>query len=107
MVLRMQPDVFANNLKLEDVIRAWGERKGATVAQLSPAWLLAQKPFIVVIPGTTKANHLADNIAAAQITFMTEELKEFTAAIEAAPIQGARLPPPILALSGVEAPPKG
>jgi aryl-alcohol dehydrogenase-like predicted oxidoreductase len=104
MVPRVQPDVLANNLKLVDVVKAWGERKGATVAQISLAWLLAQKPFIVAIPGTTKLNHLADNTASSQITFTADELKEFTAAIEAAPIQGERLPPPILALSGVEAP---
>jgi aryl-alcohol dehydrogenase-like predicted oxidoreductase len=103
-VPRLQPDVLAANLKLVDVIKTWARRKEVTPSQLSLAWLLAQKPWIVPIPATTKANHLVENIAASQTRFTPQELREFDAAISAVPIHGARLPPPVLAMSDVEAP---
>lgn len=94
------------NLLLVDLVRHWARRKNATPAQIALAWLAARKPWIVPIPGTTNIAHLEENVAAAAIAFSAAELAELDAAIAAIPIQGARLPPPVLAATGVEAPPK-
>lgn len=102
----MAEDALAANMALVEAMRTWAQRKNVRPAQLALAWLLAQKPFIVPIPGTTKTAHLDENIAAAAIAFDPQELRELNAAVAAVDIQGARLPPPVLALSGVEAPPK-
>lgn len=104
-VPRMQPAALAANMRLVETVRTWAERKSVTPAQLALAWLLAQKPFVVPIPGTTKAAHLDENIAAADIVFTAAELAELSAALAATPITGDRLPSPVQALSGVEAPP--
>ncbi len=104
-VPRMAPDALAANMALVDVVRTWAQRKEVKPAQLALAWLLAQKPFIVPIPGTTKTAHLDENIAAAAVTLTEEELRDLNAAVAAVKIEGARLPPPVLAISGVEAPP--
>lgn len=87
-------------------VQAWARRKGATEAQISLAWLLARKPWIVPIPGTTNASHLEENIAAASVSFSPDELKELDLALAAIAVKGARLPAAILAATGVEAPPK-
>ena len=63
-------------------------------------------PFIVPIPGTTNVAHLEDNVRAASVSLSGAEMKELDAAIAAVRIQGERLPPPVLAATGVEAPPK-
>lgn len=81
-------------------------RKDATPAQLSLAWLSARKPWIVPIPGTTNIAHMEENFAAASVSFGAAELEELDAALAAISIQGARLPPSMLAATGVEAPPK-
>ncbi|MEN9890767.1 MAG: hypothetical protein RLY78_1062, partial [Pseudomonadota bacterium] len=73
---------------------------------LSLAWLLAQKPWIVPIPGTTKAAHMTENLGAASITFTADELRQLNAAVAAIRIQGDRLPPAVAVMSAVEAPPK-
>jgi aryl-alcohol dehydrogenase-like predicted oxidoreductase len=104
-VPRMAPDALTANMALVDLVRTWAQRKQVKPAQLALAWLLAQKPFIVPIPGTTNPAHLDENIAAAGITFTEEELRSLNAAVAAVKIEGARLPPPVLAMSGVEAPP--
>ncbi len=77
-----------------------------TPAQLSLAWLTARKPWIVPIPGTTNVAHLEENVAAASISFTDAELKELDTALNAIRVQGARLSPPVLAATGVEAAPK-
>jgi len=105
-VPRFAPENLPANLPLVDVVRSWARRKNATPAQLSLAWLAARKPWIVPIPGTTNVAHLEENIGAAAISFSAAELAELDAAIAAVPIRGARLPPPVLAATGVEAPPK-
>lgn len=87
-------------------MKTWAARKNITPAQLSLAWLTAQKPWIVPIPGTTNVVHLEENIAAASISFSAAGLKELNAAVAAIPIQGARLPPAVLSGTGVEALPK-
>ena len=105
-VPRFAPDALKANMALVDVVKTWAQKKEATPAQISLAWLSAQKPWIVPIPGTTNIKHMEENIGAAQVKFTADELKELTAAVDAIKIQGDRLPEAVLAFSGVEAPPK-
>ncbi len=76
----------------------------ARPAQVALAWLLAQKPWIVPIPGTTQMPHLLENIGAASVTFTSTEIGELNAAVAAIEVRGQRLPDAVLAFSGVEAP---
>lgn len=78
------------NLKLVEVIRKWAEKKNATIAQTSLAWLLLQKPWIVPIPGTSKMNHLEENIAAVKIQFSASEIKAFNEEVAKVEVIGAR-----------------
>jgi aryl-alcohol dehydrogenase-like predicted oxidoreductase len=105
-VPRFAPDALPANMPLVDLVRSWARRKNATPAQISLAWLTARKPWIVPIPGTTNVAHLEENVGAATIAFSVAELAELDAGIAAIPISGARLSPPVLAATGVEAPPK-
>lgn len=100
------PENRPHNLKLLAVVQGWARRKGATPAQIALAWLMAQDPCVVPIPGTTKMPHLLENLGADGIRFTPKELMELNAAMARVPVHGARLPADILALSGVEAPPK-
>jgi len=106
MVPWFAPANRPGNLKLVAVVKQWAMRKNATPAQIALAWLMAQQPWIVPIPGTTKMPHLLDNIGADSVRLTTDEVQELTAAIDRIPIQGARLPAGVLSLSGVEAPKK-
>ncbi len=90
----------------DKLIRQWAERKSATPAQIALAWLMAQKPWIVPIPGTTQMAHMLENIGATDVRFTPSELAELNAAVSAIQIRGARLPDQVLAFSGVEAPAK-
>jgi aryl-alcohol dehydrogenase-like predicted oxidoreductase len=72
--------------------RDWARRKGVTPAQFSLAWLLAQKPWIVPIPGTTKLNHLEENLGAVAVNLTSDELREFRAALSKVKVQGVRTP---------------
>ena len=103
---RFAPDVLPANMALADLVRTWAQRKNATPAQLSLAWLLAQKPWILPIPGTTNAAHMTENLGAASISFTADELRQLNAAVAAIRIQGDRLPPAVAVMSGAEAPPK-
>jgi aryl-alcohol dehydrogenase-like predicted oxidoreductase len=93
-------------MALVELVRTWAQRKNATPAQLSLAWLLAQRPWIVPIPGTTNIAHMEENLGAAALSFAADELKQLDAAVRAIRIQGERMPPAVMALSGVEAPSK-
>lgn len=106
MVPWFAPDNRLYNLALVALVKEWARRKRATPAQIALAWLLAQKPWIVPIPGTTKMPHLLDNLGADAVRFTPEEARELNAALARTPIHGARLPAGVLALSGVEAPRK-
>lgn len=103
---RFSPENLPHNLKLVQLVKAWGERKQATPAQIALAWLLAQKPWIVPIPGTTQMPHLLENIGADAVALTPSEVTELTAQLSAIPIQGLRLPQAVLQFSGVEAPAK-
>ena len=100
---RFSPENLPHNLKLVELVKTWAERKRATPAQIALAWLMAQKPWIVPIPGTTQMAHMLENIGAAAVRFTPPELAELNAAVSAIEIAGARLPDGVLALSGVEA----
>ena len=103
---RFSPENLPHNLALVALLRNWAERKQATPAQIALAWLMAQKPWIVPIPGTTQMPHMLENIGAAAVQFTPSELTELNQAVSAIQVQGARLPDAVLVFSGVEAPPK-
>lgn len=103
---RFSPENLPANLALVKLLGDWGERKQATRAQIALAWLLAQKPWIVPIPGTTQMAHMLENIGAASIRLTPEEIGELNAAVAAIEVQGQRLPDAVLAFSNVDAPEK-
>jgi aryl-alcohol dehydrogenase-like predicted oxidoreductase len=103
---RFSPENLPHNLALVALVKRWAERKRATPAQIALAWLMAQKPWIVPIPGTTQMAHMLDNIGASNVRFTSNELAELNRAVSAIDIRGARLPDQVLVFSGVEAPPK-
>ena len=84
------PEALRTNMELLDLTRAWAVRKEATPAQLALAWLLAQKPFIVPIPGTTKLHHLEENTGALDIKFTADELEEFRRDFSSIELVGVR-----------------
>lgn len=89
-IARFAPEVREKNLKMIELVKVWAEKKNATIAQISLAWLLAQKPWIIPIPGTSKLNHLDENIGAIDIQFTASELKEFNDAVSKVEIVGGR-----------------
>lgn len=88
---RFQPESLSANKPFVDRITELAKRKGATTAQLSLAWLLAQKPFIVPIPGTGKVKHLQENIESSKLALTAEELREIDSALSAFKVYGGRM----------------
>jgi aryl-alcohol dehydrogenase-like predicted oxidoreductase len=88
---RFQPETIAANKPFVDRITELARTKGATTAQLSLAWLLAQKSFIVPIPGTGKVKHLQENVSAATLVLTTEELNEIKGALAEFNVHGGRM----------------
>ncbi len=80
------------NLVVVDLLTNIAHQKQATPAQVALAWLLAQKPWVVPIPGTTKLNRLEENIGAIEVSLSKDELKKIDAAVSAMHLQGARYP---------------
>jgi aryl-alcohol dehydrogenase-like predicted oxidoreductase len=103
---RFSPENLPHNLALVDLLKSWAERKQATPSQIALAWLMAQKPWIVPIPGTTQMPHMLENIGAAAVRFTPAEGEELDASVSAIEVRGARLPDAVQVFSGVEAPPK-
>lgn len=93
---RFSPENLPDNLALVDLVKSWGMRKQATPAQISLAWLMAQKPWIVPIPGTKQMAHMLENIGAATVHFTPAELAELNRSVSAIKIRGARLPDAVL-----------
>lgn len=89
-VPRFAPEARQANRALVDGLAGIALRKGVTPAQLALAWLLAQKPWIVPIPGTTKLHRLEENLGGAAVELSPQELAQIEAAVQAAPVQGAR-----------------
>lgn len=105
-VPRLAPDALQANLALVDLLKTWAKRRAATPGQIALAWLLAKKPWIVPIPGTTQLPHLDENLGAVSVRLSPEELAELDAAAAKIELRGERLPGPSLALTRREAPPK-
>lgn len=101
---RFSKENLPNNLALVEVLQKWATKKNATPGQISLAWLLAQKPWIVPIPGTTQMAHMLENLKAEQVKFTANELKQFNTEVDAVKILGERLPANVLQFSNVEAP---
>ncbi len=91
-VPRFTPEARKANQALVDLLAQIGKRKNASPAQISLAWLLAQKSWIVPIPGTTKLNRLEENNGAVEIELTPEDLREIESAASKIAIQGARYP---------------
>jgi aryl-alcohol dehydrogenase-like predicted oxidoreductase len=100
VVPRFTPEARKANLALVDLLRGVATRKGVTPAQIALAWLLAQKPWIVPIPGTTKLHRLEENLGAAALELTPEDLREIQAASEKVQLQGARYPEHLQKLVG-------
>jgi aryl-alcohol dehydrogenase-like predicted oxidoreductase len=92
IVPRFTPEARKANQALVDLLRKIAERKAATPAQIALAWLLAQKPWIVPIPGTTKPERLKENIGPVAVELTSEDLREIDLAASKLTIQGLRAP---------------
>jgi aryl-alcohol dehydrogenase-like predicted oxidoreductase len=88
------------NQALIDLLKRVGEEKKATPAQIALAWLLARKPWIVPIPGTTKLRRLEENLAAANVELTAANLAEIERAAAAIQIEGERYPQNLMATTG-------
>jgi len=100
---RFSPENLPANLALVALVKQWAARKETTPARIALAWLMARKPWIVPIPGTTQMAHLLDNIGAGAVRVTPAEWAEFDTALSTIPIAGVRLPDSVLQYSGVEA----
>jgi aryl-alcohol dehydrogenase-like predicted oxidoreductase len=89
---RFAPEARAANQALVDLIGAIAARKSVTRAQIALAWVLAQRPWIVPIPGTTKLHRMEENIAATEVVLTAEDLRDIEAALASVTVQGARYP---------------
>ena len=97
---RFTPEAMKHNQALVDLLAAIGKKKNATPAQIALAWLLAQKPWIVPIPGTTKLARLEENLGAAEVSLTAEDLRELETAAAKIKIQGERYPEAMQKLTG-------
>jgi aryl-alcohol dehydrogenase-like predicted oxidoreductase len=100
IVPRFTPEARKANQALVDLLRTIGERKKATPAQIAIAWLLAQKPWIVPIPGTTKLGRLEENIAADSVELTPDDLRDIERAASQITVQGARYPERLERMTG-------
>ena len=98
---RFAPEARKANQALVDLLATVGARKHATPAQMALAWVLAQKPWIVPIPGTTKRHRLEENLGAADIQLTGDDLREIETAVSKITIQGARYPEAIEKMTGL------
>ena len=100
IVPRFTPEARKANQVLVDRLGDIAKRKQATSAQIALAWLLAQKPWIVPIPGTTKLHRLEENIGAAGVELMPDDLRDIEHAVSKVPVQGARYPEKLEQMTG-------
>lgn len=92
---RYTPEAIVANWGIIGVLTEFGNQRGFTPAQVALAWLMAQRPWVVPIPGTTKLAHLQENLWSVDITFTPDELNRLTSAIAEIKIVGARYPAPV------------
>jgi len=97
---RFTPEARKANQALVDLLGKIGERKRATPAQIALAWLLAQKPWIVPIPGTTKLERMQENIGAAAVELTSDDLRQIESAASKVTVQGARYPENLEQMTG-------
>jgi aryl-alcohol dehydrogenase-like predicted oxidoreductase len=97
---RFTPEARKANQALVDLLGRIAKRKEATAAQIALAWLLAQKPWIVPIPGTTKSTRLEENIGAVALELTSKDLHEIEQAASQIKVQGARYPEALEAMTG-------
>jgi aryl-alcohol dehydrogenase-like predicted oxidoreductase len=97
---RFTPEAMKANRALVDLLGKFAERKQATPAQIALAWLLAQKPWIVPIPGTTKRHRLEENLGAAAVELTADDLREIETAASKITVQGARYPEHLEQMTG-------
>jgi aryl-alcohol dehydrogenase-like predicted oxidoreductase len=100
MVPRFSPEARKANMALVSLVKAVAERKGATPAEVALAWLLAQKPWIVPIPGTTKLHRLEENLGAVNVALTENDLRQIDEASSELKLEGARLPEAMLKMTG-------
>ena len=100
IVPRFTPENRKANQAVVDLVRQLAERKKATPAQIALAWLLAQKPWIVPIPGTTKLERLEENVGAVRVELTSHDLREIDSAASKITVQGARYPEELQKLVG-------
>jgi aryl-alcohol dehydrogenase-like predicted oxidoreductase len=100
-VPRFSPEARKANMALVDIVKAVAEHKSATPAQVALAWLLAQKPWIVPIPGTTKRHRLEENLGAVNLALTARDLQELADALAKIDVQGERLPEAALKMTGL------
>jgi len=97
---RFTPEARKANQALVDLLGEIAKRKKATPAQIALAWLLAQKPWIIPIPGTTKLKRLEENIGAVEIELRPDDLREIETASSGIKVEGARYPENLEAMTG-------
>jgi aryl-alcohol dehydrogenase-like predicted oxidoreductase len=100
MVPRFSPEARKANMALVELVKRVAERKGATPAHVALAWLLAQKPWIVPIPGTTKLHRLEENLGAVNVELTEADLKQIDEGASRLKLEGARLPEAALKMTG-------
>ena len=88
---RFSPENLAANMPVVDLLKRFAEKKNATPAQISLAWLLAQKPWIVPIPGTRNMDHLNENLGATDVQLTPEDLREIDTAFSKIKVHGGRM----------------
>ena len=101
IIPRFSPEARKANQAMVDLLRSIAERKGATPAQVALAWLLAQKPWIVPIPGSTKLSRIEENLGAAKLELAPADLAQIEAAASKIEVQGARYPEALEARTGL------
>lgn len=101
LVPRLAADARKANMALVEVVKGVAVAKGATPAQIALAWLLAQRPDISPIPGTTKLHRLEENLGAADVVLTADDLQGIKTALAGIEVQGARLPEMVLKMSGL------
>ena len=98
---RFTPEAMEKNQALVDLLKRIAGEKNATPAQIALAWLLAQKSWIVPIPGTTKLHRLEENLGAADVELTAQDLAEIERAASAIQVEGERYPEQLMATTGL------
>lgn len=100
-VPRFRPEARKANMVLVEIVKAVAARKGATPAQIALAWLLAQKSWIVPIPGATEIHRLEEGLGAVDVTLTAADLDEIAMTLSKIKVQGERLPEAALKMTGL------